>query len=61
MNQLQFTKTPPAHPKWVEIQEILTQYITEVYNGTIDPQSAMDMAAEEINVILEEFEEEYGE
>ena len=61
MNQLQFTKTPPAHPKWVEIQEVLTEYITQVYNGAMSAKEAMDRAEEEINEILEEFEEEYGD
>lgn len=61
IKQLQFSKTPPAHPKWVDIQEILTQYITEVYNGTMNAEDAMNEAADEINSILEEFEEEYGE
>ncbi|SHE80442.1 carbohydrate ABC transporter substrate-binding protein, CUT1 family [Marinitoga hydrogenitolerans DSM 16785] len=61
IKQLQFTKTPPAHPKWIDIQEVLTQYITEVYNGTMNAEIAMKDAAEEINIILEEFEEEYGE
>ena len=61
IKQLQFTKTPPAHPRWVDIQEVLTQYILEVYNGTMEPKEAMDAAADEINEILEEFEEEYGE
>lgn len=61
IKQLQFTKTPPAHPKWVDIQEVLTQYITEVYNGTINAEEAMKEAASEINDILEEYEEEYGD
>ncbi len=61
MKQLQFTKTPPAHPKWVDIQEVLTEYITQVYNGSMSPKEAMDKAESEINEILEEFEEEYGD
>lgn len=58
LEQLKYTKTPPAHPKWVELQEILTHYITEVYNGTMSPKEAMDEAKEEMDEILLEFEEE---
>ncbi len=58
LEQLKYTKTPPAHPKWVELQEVLTQYITEVYNGTMEPQEAMDEAKQEMDEILSEFEEE---
>ncbi len=58
LKQLKYTKTPPAHPKWVDLQEVLTEYITEVYNNTMEPKEAMDQAKEEMDEILAEFEEE---
>lgn len=44
----------PKHPRWIEISDIVTKAMTQVYLEGRDPQEALDEAVEKVNVILEE-------
>jgi len=50
--QVKNAGSPPAHPRWVEIQEHITHAIEEVILNDVPPQQALAAASEKIDKIL---------
>jgi len=52
--QLKFAVSPPAHPKWVYIEETIEKAVEEVMYAKKSPKKALDFAKEKIDQILKE-------
>ena len=50
--QLKFAISPPPHPKWVYIEEIIEKAVEEVMYDKKSPQEALDEAKSEIDKLL---------
>jgi multiple sugar transport system substrate-binding protein len=50
------SRTPPAHPGWVEMEDILNRAIEETLYGRRAPRWCLESAAAEIRSILEKYE-----
>ncbi|MFQ6003480.1 MAG: extracellular solute-binding protein [Candidatus Zixiibacteriota bacterium] len=50
--QLQYAISPPPHPKWVYIEEIIEKAVEEVMYDKKSPQDALDEAKSEIDKLL---------
>jgi multiple sugar transport system substrate-binding protein len=50
--QLQYAVSPPPHPKWVYIEEIIEKAVEEVMYDKKSPQEALDEAKSEIDKLL---------
>ena len=50
--QLKYAISPPAHPKWVYMEEIIEKKIEEVMYNKKTPSTALDEAKEEIDEFL---------
>jgi len=51
-HQLQQTVSPPAHPKWVYMEEIIEKAVEEVMYDKKTPDEALDEAKEKIDDLL---------
>jgi multiple sugar transport system substrate-binding protein len=52
VEQMETTRTAPAHPRWVDIEEILDIRLEEALYGRISPEEALRRAHEEIEDVL---------
>ncbi len=52
VEQMRTARTTPAHPRWVEMEEILDARIEEALYGRISPEEALRRAQEEIEKIV---------
>ena len=50
--QLKYAISPPPHPKWVYIEEIIEKAVEEVMYDKKSPQEALDQAKSEIDKLL---------
>jgi multiple sugar transport system substrate-binding protein len=50
--QLKCSRTSPAHPRWVDIEEIIEKAVEEVMYDKKTPSQALDEAKDEIDKIL---------
>ena len=50
------SKTAPAHPGWIEMEEAIDRSVEEVMYGRAEPQEALRTAAGEIRRIAEKFQ-----
>jgi len=50
--QLKYAISPPPHPKWVYIEEIIEKAVEEVMYDKKSPRDALDEARSEINELL---------
>jgi len=50
--QLKYAISPPPHPKWVYIEEIIEKAVEEVMYDKKSPQDALNQAKEEIDKLL---------
>ena len=50
------SQTPPPHPGWVEIEEVINRSVEEVMYGRAEPRGALQAAAAEIRRVVERFE-----
>lgn len=54
IRQMQFSRMPPAHPKWVYIEQIIEQAVEEAMYEKLTPREALDEAARKITALLRE-------
>lgn len=54
LESLKNASSPPAHPRWVEIQEVLSEQLERVMYGQLSPQEAMQQAKQRIEIVLSE-------
>jgi maltose-binding protein MalE len=52
VEQLRTAVSPPLHPRWVEIEEILNAELEEAIYGKKTPEAALRSADERINAAL---------
>jgi multiple sugar transport system substrate-binding protein len=50
------SQTAPAHPGWIDMEDIINRAIEEVLYGRAEPRAALDKAAEELEAVLKRFE-----
>jgi multiple sugar transport system substrate-binding protein len=50
------SQTAPAHPGWIEMEDIINRSIEEVLYGRTEPQAALEAAADQIQRVVERFE-----
>ena len=50
------SRTAPAHPGWIEMEDVLNRAIEEVLYGKRAPRWSLDAAAEEMEVIAAKFQ-----
>ncbi len=50
------SQTPPPHPGWVEMEEVINRCVEEVMYGRAEPREAVQAAASEIRRIVERFD-----
>jgi len=49
-------QTAPAHPGWIEMEDIINRSIEEVLYGKADPREALSEAADALRVVVKRFE-----
>jgi multiple sugar transport system substrate-binding protein len=54
LRQIETARTPPVHPEWVHIEEILEKAVEKAIYHKTDPTSAMGTARSEIDKLLTE-------
>jgi multiple sugar transport system substrate-binding protein len=54
------SRTAPAHPGWIEMEDVLNGAIEEALYGRRAPRWCLGGAAEEIEIIAERFEKDQG-
>ena len=50
------SRTPPPHPGWVEIEEVINRCVEEVMYGRSEPRDALRTAAADMRRVVERFE-----
>ena len=50
------SETAPAHPGWIDMEDVINRSIEEVLYGRAEPRSALDDAARRITDIVQKFE-----
>jgi multiple sugar transport system substrate-binding protein len=48
--------TPPAHPGWIDIENVINDCVEEVLYGKAEPKESLHAAAGEIRQVLDRFE-----
>ncbi|UCG51929.1 MAG: extracellular solute-binding protein [Candidatus Latescibacterota bacterium] len=56
VEQSMTSQTAPAHPGWIEIEDIINRAIEEVLYGRVEPREALGTAAVAIREVVERFE-----
>lgn len=49
-------RTPPAHPGWIDMENVINDSVEEVMYGKVGPKESLQAAAEKIRQVLERFE-----
>lgn len=50
------SRSAPAHPGWIEMEDVINRSIEEVLYGKIDPEQALNSAAEKLHEIVSQYE-----
>jgi len=50
------SRSAPAHPGWIEMEDVINSSIEEVLYGRIDPEPALNSAAEKLYAIAKQYE-----
>jgi len=53
LNSLEHSTAPPAHPKWVQVQEVFSEALERVLYGLDSPEDAMKTAQVEIEQLIQ--------
>ena len=56
VDQALTSQTPPPHPGWVEIEDVINRCVEEVMYGRTEPRGALSLAADEMRKIVERFD-----
>jgi multiple sugar transport system substrate-binding protein len=54
------SRTAPAHPGWIEMEDVINEAIEEVLYGRRAPRWCLRSAADKIGDIVEKFEKQHG-
>jgi multiple sugar transport system substrate-binding protein len=54
------SRTPPAHPGWIEMEDVINRAIEEVLYGHRAPRWCLESAADDIQAIVNKFEKPQG-
>lgn len=54
------SRTAPAHPGWIEMEDVINEAIEEVLYGRRAPRWCLRSAADKIQVIVDKFEKQHG-
>ncbi len=52
LEQCWSSKSPPAHPSWIEIEEIVNSYLEKCLYGDLAPSQALEIMEREINKVI---------
>jgi multiple sugar transport system substrate-binding protein len=50
------SRSAPAHPGWIEMEDVINRSIEEVLYGRVDPEQALNGAAAKLHEIVSQFE-----
>ncbi|MFH1756340.1 MAG: extracellular solute-binding protein, partial [Candidatus Latescibacterota bacterium] len=50
------SRSAPAHPGWIEMEDVINRSIEEVLYGRTEPEQALQNAAQKLEVIVKQFE-----
>jgi maltose-binding protein MalE len=50
------SQTAPAHPGWIDMEDVINRSIEEVLYGRAEPKQSLQAAAEKIEDVVKRFE-----